>query len=331
MSKMISYTWDYIQKHPKETKRLLGINFEQLEQLLERGKILHQKNLDENEKKKIRIYRAGGGNHPKLSLEEQIILMLIYLRHNLSFQVLSLLFHVSESTAHNLFNYWEKLFAEDLPPSLLEQVKKLEESEEVKQELVNYELIVDSWEQPIERPNDPLTQKEYFSGKQKRHTLKNQLIVLPLRLDIVDVVLGKPGPVSDINLCRQTLSKLNSQQGLLGDKAYVGEGQITTPVKKPKNGELTTEQKENNQVISSARIGVEHWIRVVKIFAIARERFRLRISQYNSVISLVCSLVRLRVGTLILEVVKSPASEQTIDVLMSHSFPSKMELETSNP
>lgn len=331
MQKVNHYTWEYIQKHPQETKRLLGINFEQLEQLWELGKLNHQKHLDEVEKKKVRLYRAGGGNHSKLSLEEQIILILIYLRHNLSFQLLGLLFQVSESTAHNLFNYWQKIFAEDLPPSLLEQVKKLEAPEEIKQELVNYELIVDSWEQPIERPGDPLTQKKHFSGKQKRHTLKNQAIVLPLKLDIVDVVFGQPGPVSDINLCRQTFRKFDSEQGFLGEKAYLGERQISTPVKKPKNGELTREQKEDNQVVSSDRITIEHWIRVLKIFALARERFRLHRSRYNSVLSLVCSWVRLRVGALILEVIKSPSSGQTIDVLMRHRFPREMELQTSNP
>ena len=50
--------------------------------------------------------------------------MLVYLRHHLSFQILGLLFQVSESTAHNLFNYWQNIFQEELPPSLLEQVKK---------------------------------------------------------------------------------------------------------------------------------------------------------------------------------------------------------------
>jgi hypothetical protein len=50
--------------------------------------------------------------------------MLVYLRHYLTFQLLGLLFHASESTAHNLFNYWQKIFQGKLPSSLLEQVKK---------------------------------------------------------------------------------------------------------------------------------------------------------------------------------------------------------------
>ena len=64
---MESYTWGYIQKYPKYTKRLLGIDYEQLEQLIALGKLLNQKNKEEIEKTKIRINQPGSGNNPKLS------------------------------------------------------------------------------------------------------------------------------------------------------------------------------------------------------------------------------------------------------------------------
>lgn len=48
-----------------------------------------------------------------------------------------------------------------------------------------------------------------------------------------------PGPISDLNICRQVLNRFLPQQLFIGDQAYVGEQQITTPVKKPKTGELT--------------------------------------------------------------------------------------------
>jgi len=54
----------------------------------------------------------------------------------------------------------------------------------------------------------------------------------------------------------------------------VGERNISTPSKKPKNGELTPLQKEENKALSSNRIFVEHLIRVVKIFKVIQERFR---------------------------------------------------------
>lgn len=65
-------------------------------------------------------------------------------------------------------------------------------------------MLVDSGEQARERPSDYQTQKKYYSGKQKNHTFKNQFIVLPLGKDIVDVVVGRPEPVSDLNKCSRT-------------------------------------------------------------------------------------------------------------------------------
>jgi len=329
---MENYTWSYIQKYPKQTKRLLGINHQKLEQLIELGKLLRQKNKEEIEKTKIRINQPGSGTHPKLSEAEQIVLMLVYLRHNLSFQLLGLVFQVSESTAHNIFTYWQKLFEGELPPSLLEQVKKSQDEETiVLEQLRDYELIVDSAEQPIERPSDYQEQKKYYSGKQKRHTLKSQFIVLPKAEDIVDVVIGQPGPTSDIRICRQTLSKFDSQQTFSGDKAYLGENQITTPSKKPKNGELTESQKEENKALSSNRIFVEHLIRVVKVFKVVQEKFRLHKSRYNSVLLTVCGLVRLRISSLILEIKKSDKLGQVIDVMMSHSFIPELDFVPSKP
>jgi hypothetical protein len=150
--------------------------------------------------------------------------------------------------------------------------------------------------------------------------LKSQFVVLPKGADLVDVVVGQPGPLSDIKICRQVLNRFLPQQLFSGDKAYVGEAQITTPWKKPKNGELTESQKDENRILSSNRIFVEHLIRVVKIFKIVQERFRLHKRRYNSVILTVCGLVRLRIGSLILEIIESAQSGQVIDVVMSHSF-----------
>jgi hypothetical protein len=79
------------------------------------------------------------------------------------------------------------------------------------EELTNYELIVDSAEQEIERLSDHSEQKKYYSGKQKRHTFKNKLLVLPLGKDIVDVVIGEYVPKSDINICRKMLKKFEPQ------------------------------------------------------------------------------------------------------------------------
>ncbi|MBE9217464.1 transposase [Dolichospermum flos-aquae LEGE 04289] len=75
---------------------------------------------------------------------------------------------------------------------------------------------------------------------------------------------------------------------------------MKTPEKKPQKQELTAEQKEKNKELASERIFVEHLIRLVKIFRVAQERFRLNSRKYEQIIMTICGLVRLRIGTFIL-------------------------------
>ena len=328
----MSYTWDYLQTNPKEAKRLLGISYEQLTQLIEQGKHLHEQKQAERESRKVRLISQGGGSPVKLSVEDQMLLTLIYLRQGLTFQVLGLLFQVSESTATNIFHYWQTLFREALPSSLLEQVKKSGENEEIiKESLREYELIVDSSEQVRERPTDKEEQKSFYSGKKSNHTLKNQFIVLPNGEEMVDVVVGRRGPMSDINLWRERKQEFHPEQKFAGDKAYKGEAQIRTPYKKPRKQELTDEQKQENKEFSSRRIFVEHLIRLVKIFRIAQERFRLHLSKYNSVILTICGLVRLRKGGLVIEVLRPAEVGGGIEVIKQHSFSSLLTATSSIP
>lgn len=295
-----------IYDKPREIKRLLGLNLEQLEQLIEHGKVLHKIKQEEIERNKKRVIRPGGGKPPTLSLENQIILTLLYLRHYSTFQMLGLMFEVSESTAHNIFSYWQRLLEEGLPASLLEQVKKYPEvGAEILEELTTQELVVDSTEQVIERPGEHQEQKRTYSGKKKNFTFKNQLIVSSKRLDIIAVEVGMPGRMSDISIWRNSLYHFDPDQRFMGDKAYVGEAQISTPKKKPKNGALTREEHEKNKQFSSIRIVVEHLIRLVKIFKVMQERFRLSKSRYDSIFLTVCGLVRLRLGCFELKLVES--------------------------
>ena len=115
---------EYIEKNPQETQRLIGVEYPELQQLIENLEQLHNEKQALIESNKTRIISGGGGRKPKLSTEEQIILTLVYLRHMTTFQLLGIQFGVSETTANDIFNYWLPLLRELLPSSLLEQVKK---------------------------------------------------------------------------------------------------------------------------------------------------------------------------------------------------------------
>jgi hypothetical protein len=292
---------EYIENNPQETQRLIGLKYDSLQQLINQAEALHNKKQTKIASRKIRIIAKGGGRKPKLSVPEQILLTLVYLRHLTTFQLLGIQFGVSESTANDIFKYWFPLLRELLPASLLEQVKKNASDHEIAKELLaEFELIVDSCEQARERPREYELQKKFYSGKKKNHTLKNQFIVLPNGKDIVESTAGAPGPKSDINLFRERQHEFETNQKFNGDKAYIGEPCIKTPRKKPKNRELTQEEKQENKEFSRQRILVEHIIRLVKIFRVASERFRLNPKRYEQVILTICGLVRLKIGALIL-------------------------------
>jgi predicted butyrate kinase (DUF1464 family) len=123
---------------------------------------------------------------------------------------------------------------------------------------------------------------------------------LPRALDIIAVKIGEYGPKSDIKIFREMQTKFKPNQTFKGDKAFIGGLNISTPHKKPKNKELTEKQKEENKIFSGNRVFVEHIIRTIKIFRISEQRFRLRFSNYDRVISVICGLVRLRIEAFVL-------------------------------
>ncbi len=97
---------------------------------------------------------------------------------------------------------------------------------------------------------------------------------------------------------RQQQKNFNKEQKFKGDKAYTGEPSIRTSEKRQPRLELTAEQKSKNKKLSSERIFVEHLIRLVQIFRVAKERFRLNICKYKQRILTICGVVRLRIGGL---------------------------------
>lgn len=118
--------------------------------------------------------------------------------------------------------------------------------------------------------------------------------------DIVDIEARKLGQISEINFFREIQEKFHQEQKFTRDKAYVGEPAIKTPKKKPPIQELTSKEKSQNKELASERIFVEHIIRLLKIFRVAQERFRLNSDKYTQIIMTICGLVILGRGTVIL-------------------------------
>ena len=83
-----------------------------------------------------------------------------------------------------------------------------------------------------------------------------------------------------------------------GFQGYEPEGIRTfQPQKKPQGKELTAEQKEQNTLISSIRIVIEHIISGIKRCRIVKELFRNTKERYDDlVMEIACGLHNLRVA-----------------------------------
>jgi hypothetical protein len=69
---------------------------------------------------------------------------------------------------------------------------------------------------------------------------------------------------------------------------------VQTPFKKPKNQELTAEQKAFNRALGAIRVRVEHCIGWAKNWAILATRFRCDHTIYTSIFRTICGFVNVQ-------------------------------------
>ncbi|MEG5172340.1 transposase family protein [Microcoleus sp. B3-D7] len=109
---------EYLENHPSDTQRMLGIESDQLIELITKAKNLYDRHKKQQENQKSRLIKPGSGRSPKLTRSDQILLTLVYLHNLPTFQILGVEFGMGESTANYIFHHWVKILKELLPASL---------------------------------------------------------------------------------------------------------------------------------------------------------------------------------------------------------------------
>lgn len=158
-------------------------------------------------------------------------------------------------------------------------------------------IVVDVTESPIERPKR--RQKQFYSGKKKRHTFKSQVVVNPSTRAIVCTAHGK-GRRHDFRLLQSSRVRFHTQTEGLGDKGYQGMHRLhaksLTPKKKPRGGQLSTADKQYNRELAKRRVVAEHVNRYLKIFRILCERYRNRRRRFGLRCNLISALYNYELG-----------------------------------
>jgi len=236
---------------------------------------------------------VGGGAKRKLTPAQEVLLVLIYLRHNVAHEVVGQMFSVSADLSENLFHEIVPRLRELCPANRFAAEKRYRPGGPRLEIQKIDRILIDSFETAIPHPSNKDRQKRVYSGKKKRHTLKTQ-VVTDCQGEVLDVDSGDRGPASDKKIYEASQVKEQFPQATKqADLGYLGTSGVQTPHRKPHGGKLPEAQRAENRLLVSVRVHVKHGIRRVKGFKIVRENYRHAIGLFPMVVSAVVGLVHL--------------------------------------
>jgi hypothetical protein len=131
-------------------------------------------------RKDNRERRIGAGRHFKRNVKNRFLMLLVYCRLYITYTLAGFLFDLDQSNICKDIQKIEGLIRQCVPiPQKTYQItKRLKISEEVEKYFPGFLAFIDSTEQQqIPRPVNRERRKIFYSGKKKRHTVKNQLAV----------------------------------------------------------------------------------------------------------------------------------------------------------
>jgi hypothetical protein len=279
--------YEYLLKHRELFQYVIGIPYTQFLLLLPKFSLALRKAEHKKAWKKKRIREPGGGRKATLATdEEKLFFILWYYKIYPTFRYAQCTVGLDKRNIQLWVWFLQDVLFTALGSELALPKRKIRNNQEwleICPQLSDF--LVDSTERQIQRPRDKENQKQYYSGKKKHHTVKNQLFVSAETRRILAVSETVEGKRSDKRLFVEDplYACIPPKAKGMADKAYIGINHPfitwTIPKKKPPGRELTEEEKERNRQISKVRIYVEHPNAYMKHFNILSTRFRNRIEK----------------------------------------------------
>jgi hypothetical protein len=289
------------QHNEKSLRSLTGLSPEQFTALLPYFEEAHNEYLSKydmngkfrNGRRSFIIYK----NSPLPTVADRLFFILVYLKNNPLQEYHAACFDVDQKHCNLFIRCLYRILEQCLRDADVMPAETQNEFDALfKAHLRTEELPIllhDGTEREIPRPVDPDEQKENYSGKKKKHTLKNAVVITTccLILFVSPSVCGKTHDkkIADTMYSFPYPCRLYQDTGYQG---YKPEGVvIVQPIKKPQGRELSVEEKEYNRNISSFRVRVEHAIGSVKRMRIVKEECRLRADNFVQRIFKTCAAI----------------------------------------
>lgn len=275
--------------------------------------------------------QPGGGAQFSTELQERLLMLLLYYRMYLTQELMTLLFEVeNKATISRAIGQVRPVFESVLP--VPERARKtvmalaeketqrrrgrINNVEDFLQHYPELSILIDGTEQPKQRPQDKKKRKSDYSGKKRRHTLK-QIITATAKGIILDQSPSVGGRCHDFRAFKAHVAEdwlggagvegsamFEQLQSLrvvaTTDSGFTGIDKLSLPIttrvveRARRNHPLSPEQKVLNRVRSRERIKVEHTIGHRKKYRIASAVYRNADENYDEAMNIVGGLVNLR-------------------------------------
>ena len=238
-----------LRRSPKAFRQLTGITPGAFDRLLADLAPRYEQAEARRKDRPGRQRRPGAGRKHALGLADRLLMLLMYYRTYTTHALLGFLFGVDDSAVGRNINPLQPLLAGIF--RIPERRVSLD-PEDIR------ELSFDATERPTRRPGRG--QREFYSGKKKRHTIKTQVVVVrrrkppgpgvkPRKVRIAAVSESCPGKTHDKKIYDRSRVVGPPDAKRTGETAYLGTG-LTTPARKPRGGELTGRQKAENRRVA---------------------------------------------------------------------------------
>lgn len=239
----------------------------------------------------------GAGPKAVLAIAaHRLLFILFYFRHYPIQEVQGFCFGLTQPQA----NRWVLRLAPVLEKALGRQlalpVRQPRQLAELLAACPELGAVINGTERPIRRPKDKGRHRRHYSGKKKRHTVKNVVVTQGRRVQFLSRTA--PGRRHDKHVATP-IEVLPEGALVLGDSGFQGWQPagvtVIVPAKKPRGGELHPATVTTNRALASCRVVVEHTLAGVKRCRIVSDLFRhLKPGFTDLVMTIACGLHNFR-------------------------------------
>lgn len=302
--------YEYLREQRKVFASMTGLSVPEFDELYVEVEPKFVEAEQERLSKRARQRAIGGGRSQEMSICNQLLLSVVWLRCYPKQHVLAYLFGTSESSVSRVLARMLPLLEASgrdtmrMPDPGRKQRRELDVLLAQTPELA---VLIDTFEQRVQRHKEPQQADTYYSGKKQQHTLKSQVAVDETTGLFVDVSDSVPGPTADMALLEQSqlLTRLPDGVGAIGDLAYIGidklhpTGNAASPRRKPRKRARPPEDVAFNTAFAQRRIYVEHAIGRARHFEAITQMDRHHRRNHTARVVAICGLVNRRLARIL--------------------------------